>query len=170
MPERGRWSGLRSLWRRRVLEVIVAQLSQGITPQKIALTLVVGLMLGLFPILGTTTALCLLAGIFLKLNQPMIQLVNWLAAPLQLPAIYGLVRAGEWLTRSPPLSFSISDLLQQFRASPLRFLQQFGMTGARGILAWLLLAPALASLLYLAILPALCRLARLRSGAARAPR
>jgi uncharacterized protein (DUF2062 family) len=102
---------VRGGWRRRVLEVTLAQLRQGITPQKIALTIALGVVLGLLPKLGTTTALCLLAGLFLKLNQPVIQLLNWVAAPLQVPGIYFFVRTGEWLTHTPPVSFSIGALM-----------------------------------------------------------
>jgi uncharacterized protein (DUF2062 family) len=152
--------GWRGWWRRHVLDLMLAQLRQGITPRKIALTLALGLILGLFPILGTTTALCLLAGLFLKLNQPIIQLVNWVAAPLQIPGIYGFVRVGEWLTHSPPISFSITALLLAFRASPLEFLKQYGTTGLRGVLAWLLIAPGIAALLYVIALPILARMSR----------
>jgi uncharacterized protein (DUF2062 family) len=155
-------SAIEHAWRRRVLDLLLAQLRQGITPEKIALTLAIGLVLGLFPIFGTTSALCLLAGLWLKLNQPMIQLVNWFAAPLQLPGIYLFVRIGERLTRTPPVHFSIAGLVQQFRAAPLQFLQQFGMTGLRAILAWLLIAPAVAAVVYVALLPPLRRLGRLR--------
>jgi uncharacterized protein (DUF2062 family) len=155
-------SALEHAWRRRVLDVVLTQLRQGITVEKIALTLAIGLILGLFPIFGTTSALCVLAALWLKLNQPLIQLVNWLAAPLQLPGIYLFVRIGERLTRSPPVQFSITGLEQQFRASPLQFLQQFGMSGLRAVLAWLLIAPAIAAAVYIALLPPLRRLARLR--------
>ena len=148
-------AGWRGLWRRRVVDVTLSQLRQGITPQKIALTIALGLILGLFPILGTTTALCLLFGVYLKLNQPIIQLANWVAAPLQIPGIYLFVRIGEWLTRTPPISFSISALMQAFKASPLEFLRQYGATGLRGILAWLLIAPGIAALLYAVSLPIL---------------
>jgi uncharacterized protein (DUF2062 family) len=150
--------GLRALWRRRVLEVALAQLRQGITPQKIALTVALGAVLGLFPILGTTTALCVLAGVLLKLNQPIMQLMNWVAAPLQLPGIYFFVRTGEIITHAPAVSFSITALLAAFKAAPLQFLRQYGMTGLRGILAWLLIAPCIALLLYTCLLPALKRL------------
>ena len=159
-------SALERTWRRRTLELVLAQLRQGVTADKIALTLAIGLILGLFPIFGTTSALCVLAALCLKLNQPMIQLVNWFAAPLQLPGIYLFVRIGERLTRSPPVQFSITGLVQQFRASPLQFLQQFGMTGLRGVLAWLLIAPVIAVVVYVALLPPLRRLARLRGAGA----
>ncbi len=149
-------------WRRRVLDLLLTQLRQGISAEKIALTLAIGLILGMFPILGSTTALCVLAGLWLKLNQPIMQLANWLAWPLQIPGIYLFVRVGEWLTRSPPLHFSIAGLIQQFRAAPLQFLQQFGMTGLRGVLGWMLIAPAVAAAVYVTLLPPLRRLARLR--------
>jgi uncharacterized protein (DUF2062 family) len=153
-------------WRQRVLDLVLAQLRQGTSAEKIALTLAIGLILGMFPIFGSTTALCVLAGLWLQLNQPIMQLANWLAAPLQLPGIYLFVRVGERITRSPPVQFSIADLVQQFRAAPLLFLQQFGMTGVRGILGWLLIAPAVAAAVYVTLLPPLRRLARLRGEAA----
>src|SRR5580700_12082590 len=154
---------LREAWRRRVVDVVLAQLRQGITPQKIALTVAVGATLGLFPILGSTTLLCFLAGIILRLNQPIIQAVNYLMYPLQITGIYFFIRIGEWLTRTPPLQFSIAGLIQQFRAAPLHFFQEFGMTALRGVLAWVLIAPLVAAVLYFALLPVLRRLAALRS-------
>jgi uncharacterized protein (DUF2062 family) len=146
----------------RIRDIVRTQLRQGVTADKIALTLAIGLILGLFPIFGTTSALCVLAALWLKLNQPIIQLVNWFAAPLQLPGIYLFVRIGERLTRSPPVQFSLTGLVQQFHASPLQFLQQFGMTGLRAVLAWLLIAPLIAAAVYVALLPPLRRLARPR--------
>jgi len=163
--------GWRGLWQRRVLGVLLAQLRQGITPQKVALTIALGTVLAVFPIMGTTTALCVLVGVWLKLNQPIIQLVNWIAWPLQIPGIYFFVRAGEWLTHSPPVPFTIPALLLAFKASPWQFLKQYGTTGLRGVLAWAVLAPVLALLLYALVLPALKRVgARVaRDSAARQP-
>jgi len=155
-PPRG-W--LARLWR-RALELILAQLRQGITPPKIALTLALGLALTVFPIFGTTATLCLLAGLWLRPNQPLLQLINWCATPLQFPAIYVFVRIGERLTHAPPIPFSILGLAQRLRASPGAFLHEFGMTGLRAILAWALIAPPLAAALYLLVLPPLRRLAQ----------
>jgi uncharacterized protein (DUF2062 family) len=144
----------------RALDLILAQLRQGITAPKIALTLALGLALTVFPIFGTTATLCLLAGLWLRLNQPLLQLINWCATPLQFPAIYFFVRIGERLTHAPPISLSITGLAQSFRASPGAFLREFGMTGLRAVLAWALIAPPLAAVCYLLLLPPLSRLAR----------
>ncbi|MGA2564951.1 MAG: DUF2062 domain-containing protein, partial [Steroidobacteraceae bacterium] len=132
------------------------------TPRKIALTIALGVVLGLFPVLGTTTVLCLLTGVLLKLNQPALQAASWLVWPLQVPGVYFFIRLGEWLTHVPPTSFSVRALLIAFNDSPLRFVQQFGVLGLRGVLAWALIAPPLALLVYLLALPALRRIVVLR--------
>jgi uncharacterized protein (DUF2062 family) len=162
MPQTSRPSRLKTFWRDRVLALIVGQLKQGITPEKIALTLALGICLAAFPILGTTTLLCLTAGVWLKLNQPVIQLVNWLASPLQLAMIPVFVRLGEWITHAPRVSFSIPELFRKFHESPVKFFQEFGMTGLHGIIAWLLIAPFLCALIYFLLLPPLKKLAAIK--------
>ncbi len=154
---------LREFWQRRVVDVVLSQLRQGITPEKIALTIAAGATLGVFPVLGSTMFLCLAVGVALKLNQPIIQSVNYLVYPLQLAGIYFFIRIGEWLTRTPPLQFTIGGMLQQFKAAPLQFLREFGMTALRGVIAWCLLAPIAAAALYFSLLPLLRRLAALRA-------
>ena len=147
-------------FRDRAVALLLAQLRQGFTPPRIALTLALGLAITVFPIFGTTATLCVLFGLWLRLNQPLLQFINWCATPLQFPAIYFFVRVGERLTHTPPVSFSILGLVHSFRASPMAFLREFGMTGLRGILAWALIAPPLAAVVYLSLLPPLRRLAR----------
>ena len=150
----------RSFWQRRIVAPIVAQLTQGVTPQKIALTIALGLMLGIFPILGSTTALCALAGIVLKLNQPIIQLVNYLGYPLQLALLIPFYRAGEHLLGRTPIPLSVPLLFDRFRADFWQFLRDFGMIAVGGILVWLIVAPAGATAIYVITLPFLRKLAR----------
>jgi hypothetical protein len=40
----------------------------------------------------------------------------------------------------------------------VRFLQQYGMTGLRGVLAWALIAPGVAALIYVLTLPLIKRM------------
>ena len=124
MPRTENPSRLKKFWRERVVAVIVAQLTQGMTPEKIALTIALGLNLAMFPILGSTTLLCAAVAFWLKLNQPIIQLVNWLAYPLQFVMLLPFIRIGEWLLRAPPVTFSIPQMLQKFHDSPGNFLRR----------------------------------------------
>lgn len=139
--------------------MIVAQLLQGVTPQKIALSIALGLSLGVFPILGTTTMLCALAALRLKLNQPIIQLVNWLVYPLELALVLVFIRIGEWIMHVPLTSFSLSELVQKCHQAPLKFLQEFGVMGLHGVIAWLFIAPILTAVTYSVLLPVIKMLA-----------
>ena len=148
-------------WNRRVVAPILAQLKQGITPEKIALTLALGVVIGIFPILGATTLLCALAGLWLRLNQPVIQLVNYFVYPLQIALLLPVYRAGETLFGQPHLPiFSVTELMQRFQASPTQFMIDYGMVGVYGIVVWALVAPLLVAGLYFSARPLLRLLAR----------
>ena len=148
-------------WRERIAALVVAQLVQGVTPEKVALSIALGISLGVFPVLGTTTALCAIAAIRLKLNQPIIQLVNWLVYPLQLALLLIFVRIGEWITHAPPVLFSIPELIQTFHESPVKFLQEFGASLVQGLVAWLFIAPVVTAIIFFALVPPLKKLKRL---------
>jgi len=149
-----------SFWKRRVVGPIVGQLRQGITADKVAITIALGFVLALFPILGATTLLCALAALFLKLNQPVIQMVNYVTYPLQLLLLIPFYRAGDTLFSRPHLPLSIPLLFERFRADVPKFLQDFGMIAVRGIVVWLLVAPLLAAALFYLLRPGLRALER----------
>lgn len=168
MSRSTRW---RESLRLRVLAPIVAQLRQGITPERIALTLALAAVLGIFPILGATTALCGVVALALRLNQPLIQVANYLLTPVHLALLLPFYRAGETLFGQPHLPiFSVTELLERFRDGPLQFVVDYGMVGVYGIAVWCLFAPLLASLLYLSLRPLLRQLAhRLAAGSRQTP-
>lgn len=140
----------KSFWQRRIVEPIIVQLKQGITPEKITLTLALGSTLGIFPIIGLTTLLCGLAAWRLKLNQPLIQLTNYLLYPLHLLLLLPFYRAGETLFRQPHVPiFSVADLMQRFSNDPMQFLMDYSMVGLYGVVVWCLIAVPLTGLLYL---------------------
>lgn len=146
-----------SLLRRRVVDPVAGLLKQGISPEKLALSLALGAAFGIFPIIGATSALCVLAGFAFRLNHPALQLVNYAMYPLQVPLILAFVRVGERLVGAPPVSLSPLTLVAAFQQHPMRFLAEFGMTGLRGILGWSVVAPFVALVLYLVLLPSVRR-------------
>lgn len=154
-----------SFWKRRILAPIATQLRQGITPDRIALTLALGAVLSVFPVLGSTTLLCASAAQWLRLNHALIQLVNWLCYPLQLALLIPFYRAGERLG-APHLALSIPQLAERFQAGIWQFVRDFSLIALGGIGIWGLLAPPCAALLYCGLRPPLRALAA-RSARAR---
>jgi Uncharacterized protein conserved in bacteria (DUF2062) len=146
---------LRAFLRRRLLEPVVLLLKQGLTPEKVAWSLALGATLGLFPVMGATTLLCLGAGLALRLSHPALQLANYAVYPFQVALILAFVRLGERFVGAPPMPLSVARLVVLFREDPVGFLERFGLTGLHGVLGWLALAPLIAGALYLGLLPLL---------------
>jgi uncharacterized protein (DUF2062 family) len=143
----------RSFWHRRIRDPIVAQLTQGITPHKIALTIAVGSAIALFPILGTTTLLCFLVALVLKLNQPIIQLINQACWPIHLPAIYVCVRFGGRLFGTSHIDLNFHHMSHLLWNEPVRFAHEFGTAGLHAVVAWCLIAPFYIAAVYYCALP-----------------
>ena len=133
----------------------MALLRQGLTPEGVALSLAFGVAAGLFPVIGATTLLGLAIGVALRLNQPALQLANWLAYPLQLAMIIPLVRLGEWLAGVPPVSFSVAQVVASTTADPLGARERVGMLGLHGILGWIAVVPHVVLVLDRVLLPIL---------------
>jgi uncharacterized protein (DUF2062 family) len=158
----------RTLWQRRIADPVVAQLTQGITPEKIALTVAVGSACGLFPIWGTTTLLCIIVAFILRLNQPIIQLLNWALVFLHVPAILLCVHFGEFLFGVPHQPHFIKEMYRllawnhslgfwgnatAFDRNLAEFFRQFAPTALHAIAAWALLAPLFIVICYYPLLP-----------------
>jgi len=148
-------SPLDSFLRNRLITPIVNQLRQGATPRSLAAALAVGAVVGIFPILGSTTFLCLAIGVAARLNQPALQIANYAVYPLQIPLVFAFVRFGETVLGVPHVSFSIPQLMHAFSADPVKFLREFGMTGLHGIFGWSLLAIPVGVLIFAMLRPAL---------------
>ena len=94
--------------KRRLVDPVLALLRQGLSPRELALSLSFGAGVGIFPVLGVSTPLLTGIALWMRLNLPAIQLVNYLASPLQLLLIIPFVRVGEALTGAPPQPLSVS--------------------------------------------------------------
>lgn len=120
-------------------------LRQGISPQRLALTLALGIAIGCIPVVGVTSALCLVAALSLRLNFPVIQAANWAAMPLQVVLIVPFVRlGGKLFTSGSSHAVEAGTLLH---ATPLELIARMGSLAGQAVLAWLLIAiPAVALL------------------------
>jgi uncharacterized protein (DUF2062 family) len=155
----------RTFWQRRVRDPLVLQLTQGITPEKIALTLAIGSALALFPILGTTTLLCFLVGLLLRLNQPIIQLINQACWPIHVPAIFACVRFGERIFGAPHQSFNIRRMQELLWSEPAKFFHNYGVTALHATIAWAVIAPFYITAVYYISLPILRSINRIKAEA-----
>jgi hypothetical protein len=143
---------IRRLKDNRLTRHILDLLKQGITPQKIALAVVLGVLLGIAPVLGTTIVSCTVAALWLRLNLPLIQVVNNLVYPLQLLLLIPFVQAGQRLFRQPPLPLSASQLVAMLEQDPWGSIASLWTYTWHGAVAWLLFSAVAGPLMYFLLL------------------
>lgn len=144
----------------RWLKPFIQMLRQGVSPEKIALTIALGTTLGVIPVLGSTTALCTLAAIALRLNLPAIQLVNGVVYPLQLILLIPFYRLGAWLFGADASAISLSGVVALIRAGVGHAVRTLWVVTMHALVAWLALGVVTSAILYVALVPLLRRLWR----------
>jgi uncharacterized protein (DUF2062 family) len=140
---------------RRLARPILELLRQGITLEKIALSVALGAALGIFPAIGLSTTLCAIAALFLRLNLPAIQIVNYFVYPLQIALLLPFFRLGEKLFHAPHLPISVEQIHAMIRADLWQAIRLLWTTTWHAIAVWCLMAPVFVAALYAILVPAL---------------
>lgn len=132
----------------QIKKVVAQALYQGLTPRKLALTCAFGVVLGIFPVFGLTTLLCFGAAFLFRLNIPIIQVVNYVFAPLQLILIIPFIKLGTYIFRLNPFPYSSDQLLVMFKDDLWVLVKEAGLALAIGIGIWMVLAVPLFLILF----------------------
>lgn len=137
----------------RWLKPFVQLLRQGVSPEKIALTIALGIILGVTPVLGSTMLLCTLAAILLRLNLPAIQLVNGVVYPLQFILLIPFYRLGAWMFRADASTISLSGVVALIREGVGHAIRTLWVVTIHALLAWLVLGVVTLAILYAVLVP-----------------
>lgn len=127
-------------------------LQQGLGPAPLALSTTLGLLLGLFPVLGVSTAAMTLLSLRFRLNLAIMLAVSYVIYPFQLLLIIPYIRLGEWLSGAPRLPLSAGQLLAAFQSDFLAALRGLGMANLHAVSAWAVLSLPTGFALYFLLL------------------
>jgi len=133
----------KSLFRKWIRDPLAGQLKQGVSPEKIAQSLAWAAALGIFPILGTTSFLCAIIGMRLRLNHIAMQTLNWIMYPVQIALIIPYLKLGNWIFLQTDMNLSLIEISRQFADNFLAATADLGGLALRGIGAWLITAPVI---------------------------
>ncbi len=150
------------IYRRGVLPVL-ALLRMGATPQRLAWSIAVGVLIGTNPVLGSTTLLCLAVAFGLRLNVVATQIANHAMFPLELALMVPFIRLGARVFHTAGMPLAPRALVQAARSEPLRLARQLWMWEWHAFVLWAAIAAVAVPALALALTPLLERLhARVR--------
>ncbi len=142
---------LLTLVKNKLLKPITGFLKQGATPKKLAITLVVGILIGIIPIPGISTIVCAGIALMFGLNMAAIQLVNYFVYPLQIVLFVPLIGFGQLITGSNLKIFSFSQISEILTNNFLGAFYELWLLFLNGVAAWILLLFPLAAILYISI-------------------
>jgi hypothetical protein len=137
--------------------ILTGVMTQGMSPQKLALSVAIGASVGVLPVVWGATIVCSLVAVHFRLNQLCVQVVNYLVYPLQLALLVPFYRMGAWIF---PWGFAASGkmLTGGFGKNVAVIL----VATAKAIAAWLLTAPFAVAVLYFGLLPIFARMTATR--------
>ena len=122
-----------------VIQKAKDSLRKGLSKRKVIYSISVGLTGGLFPVIGTTTVLCLGLTFLFRANHALVQLVNWLIYPLQLLFMLPFMKLGSEVFGGPEFHLTLNQVREAFESGFFRGLEVIGIVHLYGIAAWLVL-------------------------------
>lgn len=143
---------------RRVVIPLVDLLRMGASPERLAWSIAVGLLIGINPLLGSTTIFCLLAALLFRLNIAASQLGNHLVYPLQLLLVVPFLHLGTRVFHTAPLPLSRSAMVEAVRQHPAELIRRLWLWEWHALVLWAMLAMVIVPVAALALTPVLRRM------------
>ena len=141
--------------RKWLIDPVLQLLRTGATPERLAWSLAVGLVIGVNPLLGSTTLLALGFAAALRLNVVASQMTNHLAYPLELALFPVFVKLGSMLFRTAALPLERDALFHAARQHPWQTTRLLWSWEWHALVVWAMFAVVAAPLLALALRPVL---------------
>ena len=143
---------------RRVVLPILALLRMGATPHTLAWSIAVGMLVGINPVLGTTTLLCLAVSFSFRLNVVASQIANHAMFPLELVLVVPFIHLGSRVFHTAEMPLSPHMFLLAARTAPLALTRQLWTWEWHAFVLWVAISVVAAPLIALALTPLLQRL------------
>ena len=120
----------------------------GIPPDKMAFSITLGMVTGVFPVLGATTAISLLFTMLFRQNVLVVQSVQWIMAMLQVILIVPFMQLGALILKARSVDISLHQINISFQHGFFTGIKTVGVLHLYAIFTWTLLSIPAAFILY----------------------
>jgi len=111
----------------------------GLTPEKLAFSVTLGIISGIFPVLGMTTVLSIVLTMLFRQNLLIVQSVQWILALAQVMLIIPFMQFGAFLLNQNGIHINMQQINHAFQPGMLSGIKTVGLFHLYGILTWLIL-------------------------------
>ncbi|RKO99508.1 hypothetical protein CXG81DRAFT_20418 [Caulochytrium protostelioides] len=137
----------------KIVQPLIDALKQGLSPDKLALSLACGVAAGLYPVPGLTAVVAFILALGFGLNVPVVQAVNFSLTAAELALAIPTLRFGERLLGLDPLPLTPGELWDQLRSQFVATLGQALRAVAAATFGWAVIAVPATYLLYQLLRP-----------------
>jgi len=120
----------------------------GITSETLVFSITIGVVAGIFPVIGTTTILSILLTILFRQNVLIVQAIQWSMAIFQIALIVPFMLIGNNLLQRQPLHINIRTIEKAFNLGFLNGIETIGVLHLYAIFAWILLVVPIGLLVF----------------------
>lgn len=149
------WSWIK----RKVLVPIRVALKNGISQKRIAVSLALGITVGLIPFYGLTTILIGLIALALRLDMVIMQVVHYIVHPIQIALLIPFFKAGNFVFTKSTVDFSVREYITYFKSDFWLAFGDFWKLNLSAIAVWIVISIPLFYLLYMGFMYSIKRYA-----------
>jgi uncharacterized protein (DUF2062 family) len=147
-----------SFFHRRLIAPMVHLLGMGCSPRKLAWSIAAGLLVGINPLLGSTTLVALVLAAVFRLNLVASQIANHIVYPLQLALFLVFIRIGDTVFHTGKLPMGRHELFHAARHHPWATTKELWTWEWHALIVWAVFAAVATPIVALILRPMLERL------------
>jgi uncharacterized protein (DUF2062 family) len=145
------------MYRRGVLPIL-ALLRMGATPRRLAWSIAAGVVIGINPVIGSTTLLCLAAAFSLRLNVVASQIANHAMFPVELALVIPFIRWGSRVFHTAVMPLSPRLFFAAVRSAPLALAREIWLWEWHAFVLWAAVSAVAMPVIAVGLTPVLRRL------------
>ena len=125
-----------------------ALLQEGLTPKQLALSIVISILVSIFPVFGISTIVITALAVPLKLNLPITIAISYVAEPLKFLLIIPFINIGAYIFGTEHSLLTYESIKARYNESFWATLKELSYELLCGFIGWALLTIPLSILLY----------------------
>jgi uncharacterized protein (DUF2062 family) len=134
--------------KRRFVFPLVKAIKAGISIERLAVSLALGITVGLIPLYGFTTLIVSGIALSLRLDFVSMQVAHYLVHPIQIALLIPFLRLGDAILKSSDISFTVSQYIHLLRTDFWGAMHELWLVNLSAVLIWMIIAIPLFIILY----------------------
>jgi uncharacterized protein (DUF2062 family) len=125
---------------------------EGLSPEKLAFSVTLGIVSGIFPVIGLTTLLSIVLTMLFRQNLLVVQSIQWILALVQVLLIIPFMQFGAYILNVHALHINMAQINHAFQPGMLSGIRTVGIFHLYGILTWFILVIPTSAVSYYGLL------------------